>query len=108
MSNKRQSQLLLVRVSIGGFRRFVIPLPIYVLDITLAAFSDLVAILDSLVPKSLQKAKRLGLSTFGAEKISLEAVLNLFLQLLWEVRKYGRLRIVEVQSGKVRVFIDLY
>jgi len=86
----------------------VIPLPIYVLDITLAAFSDLVAILDSLVPKSLQKAKRLGLSTFGAEKISLEAVLNLFLQLLWEVRKYGRLRIVEVQSGKVRVFIDLY
>jgi hypothetical protein len=108
MSNKRQSQFLLVRVSMGGFRRFVIPLPFYVLDITLAAFSDLACLLDSVAPKWMQRAKRFGRSTFGTEKVSLEAALNLVLRLLWEIRKYGRLRIVEVQSGKVRVFIDLY
>lgn len=108
MSNNRPSQLLLVRLSLGGWRRLVIPVPIFVLDLTLDAFADLAAIIDSLAPGWLSRMKRYGLSKVDTGQVSVEGMLQLTLQLFRELRKYGRWRMVEVQAGKVRVFIDFY
>lgn len=108
MWNNRPRQLLLVRVSLGGWRRFVIPVPIFVLDLTLAAFSDLAAIIDSFVPGRLSSVKRYGRGKIGEGQVSFEGMLQLTRQLLREWRKYGRWRMVEVQTGKVRLFVDFY
>jgi len=134
MSSKRQSQFLLIRVSQGGFRRFALPVPLYVLDLTLDAFSDLAALADTLAPGRLGALKRADLGGLGGpgggsvagslingggnadggsagrrgRRLSVERVLALVLALFRELRRHGRLRVVEVQAGKVRVSIDLY
>jgi hypothetical protein len=115
MSSKRQSQFLLIRVSQGGFRRFALPVPLYVLDLTLDAFSDLAALADTLAPKWKGGLKRFDLGVGGRSgsggpprRLSVERVLALVLALFRELRRHGRLRVVEVQAGKMRVSIDLY
>jgi hypothetical protein len=108
MWNKQQSQLLLVKVSQGGLRPLVIPVPLFVLDLTLAAFSDLACLFDSLAQKWARGVRRFNLARSGTGRISAELMLAVCLQLFREMRKYGRFRLVEVQSGRVRVFIDFY
>lgn len=116
MWNNRQSQLLLVRLSRGGMRRLVIPIPLFVLDLTLAAFSDLICLGDSLVPQWRRKAGWFNRSSYGGSyggssgkgRISAGELLESGLHLFRELRKYGRWRMVEVQSDQVRVSIDFY
>ena len=108
MWSKRQSQLLLVRVSWGGLRRLVIPVPLFVLDLTLAAFFDLACLIDSFASKWMRGMRRFDLGGSGAGRIAAESMLTVCLRLFREMRKYGRFRLVEVQTGRIRVFIDLY
>ncbi len=108
MWSKRQSQLLLIRVSRGGLRRLVIPVPLFVLDLTLAAFSDLACLIDSFAPEWMRGMRRFGLGGSGAGRISAEAMLAVCLRLFREMRKHGRFRLAEVQSGKIGIFIDFY
>lgn len=108
MWSKRQSQFMLIGVSRGGFRRLVIPVPLFVLDLTLAAFSDLACLFDLLVPKRLRGIRCNDLNESGAGRISVKPILTVCLQLFREMRKYGRFRLVEVRAGKNRVCIDLY
>jgi hypothetical protein len=108
MWSKRQSQLLLLRVSRGGLRRLVIPVPLFVLDLTLAAFSDLACLLDSFAPKWMRGIRQFDLGGSGVGRISAESMLTVCLRLFQEMRKYGRFRLVEVQTGRIRVYIDLY
>ncbi|RJQ31605.1 MAG: hypothetical protein C4589_01425 [Peptococcaceae bacterium] len=108
MWSKRPSQLLLVRISRGGLRRLVVPVPLFVFDLTLAAFSDLACLLDSLVPQWMRSLRRFNLSGPGAARMSAASMLAVCLQLFREIRKYGRFRLLDVRSGKIRVFIDFY
>ena len=108
MWNKLQSQLLLVRISRDGFRRIVIPVPLYVLDLTLAAFRDLASLLDLIAPKWIRGLKRLNFGRTGAGRVSAESMLTGCLQLFREMRKHGRFRLVEVQSARISIFIDFY
>ena len=108
MWNKRQSLFLLVRVSRGGLRRLAVPVPLFVLELTLAAFSDLACLLDSLVLKRIHGRGRSDLGGSGASEISAESMLTVCLRLSREIRKYGRFRLAEVQTGRINIFIDLY
>lgn len=108
MSIKRQSQFLLIRISQGGLRRLVIPVPLYVLDLTLTAFGDLARLVDALAPHRLRALRRFHPGGAGGRRVSVEFLWTACTQLLDELRKYGRLRLVEVQAGRVRVFIDFY
>lgn len=98
--NKRQSQFLLIKISQGGLRRLAIPVPLYVVDITINAFSDLAHLIDTVMPKGIQRIFPGGLSVSG--------IIVVCSQSFQELRKYGRLSLVEVQSGKVRISIDFY
>jgi hypothetical protein len=86
----------------------MIPIPLFILDLTLTAFSDLVCLGDSVVPKWKCKAGWFNRSSSEKGWISISALFKLGLQLFRELRKHGRWRMVEVQSGRVRVFVDLY
>ena len=108
MWSKLQSQLLLVRVSRDGVRRIVIPVPLYVPDLTLDAFLDLACLLDLLIPKWIRGLKRCNLGGTGAGRISVESMLAGCLQLFRELRKHGRFRLAEVRSAGIRIFIDFY
>ncbi|GEM_PF-1652547 len=108
MWSKLQGQLMLVRVSRDGFRRIVIPVPLYVLDLTLAAFLDLACLLDLLIPKRIRSLKHLNLGGTGAGRISVESLLAGCLKLFREMRKNGRYRLAEVQSAGIKIFIDFY
>jgi hypothetical protein len=108
MWSKRQSQLLLVRVSQGGFRRLVIPVPLFVLGLTLAAFRDLACLLDAIAPNWMRGLGRFNLGGSGAGRISVESMLAICLRLFREMRKHGRFRLVGVQSGRIGIFIDFY
>jgi hypothetical protein len=108
MWSKRQSQLLLVRVSLGGFRRLVIPVPLFVLDLTMAAFCDFACLFDSFALKRMRGMRRFDLGGSGAGRISAESMLIVCLRLFREMRKYGRFRLAEVQTDRIRVFMDFY
>lgn len=99
---------MLVRISRDGFRRIVIPVPLYVLDLTLAAFSDLACLFDLLAPKWIRGLKRHNFGRTGDGRVSAESLLTGCLLLFREIRKHGRFRLVEVQSARIRVFIDFY
>ena len=107
MSIKRRSQFLLIRVSAGGLRRLVIPIPLYVLDLTLTAFWDLARLVDALAPNRLRVLRGFGLGA-GRQRISVEFLLTALMRLFHELRRHGRLRVVDVRAGRVRVLIDLY
>lgn len=108
MWSKRPSQLLLVGVSRGGLRRLVIPVPLFVFDLTLAAFSDLACLFDSLFLKRSRGMGRFNFRGPGAGRVSAEFVLAVCLQLFREMRKHGRFRLLDVRSGGIRIFIDFY
>ncbi|OAT87121.1 hypothetical protein A6M21_02210 [Desulfotomaculum copahuensis] len=98
---------MLIGVSRGGFHRLVIPVPLFVLDLTLAAFSDLARLFDLLATRRL-RGMRNDRGESGAGRISVESMLTVCLQLFREMRKYGRFRLVEVRAGKNRVSVELY
>ncbi|BBB93446.1 MAG TPA: hypothetical protein PKA28_17830 [Methylomusa anaerophila] len=108
MWSKRQSQLLLVKVSPGGLRPLVIPVPLFVLDLALDAFADLACLFDAFAPKRLRGVSRFNLAGCCTGPASMERMLAVCLQLFRETRQYGRFRLAEVQSGNIRVFIDFY
>lgn len=108
MWNKQQSLFLLVRVSRGGLRRLAVPVPLFVLELTLAAFADLACLLDSLILKRVRGRGRFNLGGPSASGISAELMLAACLRLFREMRKYGRFRLAEVQAGRSKIFVDLY
>lgn len=108
MWNNRQSQLMLIRLSQRKIRRLVIPIPLFVLDLTLAAFSDLAHMGDSVISRWICKGNRSNHSTPRQSRVPVGVLFELGLQLLRELRKHGRWRVVEVQHGRVRISIDYY
>lgn len=113
MWNKKRSQFILVRISLGGLRRLVIPIPLFVLDITLSATADLALLGDLFAPvwrrelrKHLYPSSCLNGRTVSL--ISLRSIFGVCLQFFDELRNYGRWRMVEVKTGKVEIFVDFY
>jgi len=106
MWNKnRPSFLMLIRVQ-KGFKRIVIPLPLYVLDITLEAVVDLLWLPDLLYP--LWKAKVSGKAKGWLPKESPVKLVESILGIFGEFKKHGRWRMVEVEKDDHKVFIDFF
>ncbi|MHB9096125.1 MAG: hypothetical protein ACYC21_15795 [Eubacteriales bacterium] len=103
MWSNRPSLFLLVRISFGGSRSLVIPIPLFVVDITLDAMADLTLVADLFAP-----LWRRGLKYSRFRISSLAALLGVCTEFFNELRKYGRWRMVEVAADKVRVYVDFY
>lgn len=103
MWSNRPSLFLLVRISFGGTRSLVIPIPLFVVDITLDAVADLALVADLFAP-----LWRRGLKHSWFRMPSLAALLGVCAEFFNELRRYGRWRMVEVETDKVRVYVDFY
>ena len=102
---------MLVRIKLIGKMGFMVPIPFYVLDIIVDAIGDLAWVADLSRPIGLNKLqKHLTHHGWGhiGKQISFAKVLNIFQELISELRKYGRWRLVEVKTEDVQVSIDLY
>lgn len=113
MLNNKKSRLILVRVSIGGWRRLVMPIPLYALDIVISSAKDLATFADLVTPFWRHKLeKRVCSSRWGAakglSKISLEMLVGIIAEFSRELRKQGRWRMVEVVTDDVSVYVDFY
>lgn len=108
MLNKRRSQLLLVRVKPVGKIRLVIPIPFFLLDIYARALADLLLLGQLVLPFGLQSLQRhIEKHTWGKE-IKISLVGDMIGELVLELRKIGRWRMVEVKTHDIEVYIDLY
>lgn len=96
-------------ISFGGWRRLVIPIPLYVLDIIIASLSGLATFVDLFAPlwrRRLQK--HICSSRWGAPKVSLSQLVGIFAEFFKELRKHGRWRMVEVATDEICVYLDFY
>lgn len=98
MWNRRRSNFLIIHCSFGGIKRFIFPIPLLVLDITLAAAGDLALVAD-LFAKPSKK--------FGW-RVSFQDLVRQFAELINELRGFGRWQAVRVEAEKVSVYIDFW
>lgn len=94
---KRRSFMLLVRVSGGGFKRFVFPLLLPVLEETLLESSQWLSI-PLFIFKPHGKGRILPY-LYHLNESALSA--------LRKLRECGRIQLVGVETDDVRIFIDL-
>lgn len=104
MSTKeRPSFFILVRVKTPSLG-FTIPIPIYVFIITLEAFRELGWLAGKIArgrPGARQGAVRQYLPY-------VKEALPLLKELLLELRRYGKWRMVEVEAGETRVSVEFF
>ena len=113
MWNNHYSRLILIRISFGGWRRLVIPIPLFVLDIIISSVSDLATFADLFAPlwrRRLEKHIRCsrGGASKAAAKVSLSELVRIFAEFFKELRKLGRWRMVEVATDEICVYLDFY
>ncbi|MCL4440956.1 MAG: hypothetical protein M1609_10330 [Firmicutes bacterium] len=112
MWSRRRSNFLIIHCSLGGIKRFIIPIPLLVLDITFDAIADLAIVADLFSPIWRKKyywrtfdskpSKKFGLS------VSINDVVRQCMEIINEFRKYGRWQMARIEVGKVSVYIDFW
>lgn len=106
----RRNFLLIVRVGLGGKRNLTIPLSLWALEESFEALSNLAWLGERI----LRFGARRGPGRPGAKwsayikQMPLSAAIDQTGEVLRELRKLGRFRIVEVEDHHTRVYIDLF
>lgn len=105
----RPNLLLLVRVRHKG-KRLTIPVPLWTLEEFLRALRDLTWIWERIFRvwarhKGIRKDKK-WLTYLG--KMPFSAAIDLGVELIRDLRRSGRFRIVEIEDRDLLVYIDLF
>lgn len=109
MWSSKRSRLMLVRISLGGPRKIIIPIPLYVLDITISAVADLTLLTDLFSPLWKSKLQKIFAGHHHHKLVVKGAlVVKILQEMLLEFRKHGRWNIVKIQTGKVQISVDFY
>lgn len=106
MSSKRKSLVMLIRVKTSGRRGLIIPVPLYVLDIYFRAIADLCLVGQGIL-KISSFHEYAGWSKWG-KGINLSAAWEMVEEMFGELKRFGRLRMVEVKNEGNEVTIDLH
>ena len=104
----RPSMFMLIRIFARKKFAFVLPISLWVINETLSSVADLVQVAEKFIP-----------ARAWAEPVSSEhtpkscprrpsLIINMCLGFMRELQRYGRLRMVEVATADVKVYIDLY
>jgi hypothetical protein len=104
MLNKR-SNLLLVQIKAGQKPGWYIPLPLAVLDVTLASLQECLEFWQDLFPNLI--SIKLGRSDTKNKPKPAE-IIALLIRLINEIRSYGSYELVRVEDGKNKISIRLY
>jgi hypothetical protein len=107
----RPNLFLIIRIKREGRRGIVIPVPVWILEELFNTLADLSWLGEITV-------FRLGKSFIGNSKakhayekfidLSPSKALETFREVIGELRKHGRFRMLEVEDGKNKIYIDLY
>ena len=95
MWSRKRSNFLLIRCSLGGIKRFTIPIPLFVIDITLEAIADLAMVGD------------LFFRIWG-KRLNLNILVRMSIEVINELRRYDQWQLVRVETEKVKVYIDFW
>jgi len=101
----KRSNFLLVQIKTGQGPGWVIPLPLTVLDVTLASLHDCLAFWGDLFPNLI--SSKLGRDGTKNKPKPAE-LLALLIKLINEIRSYGSYELVRVEDEENRISIRLY
>ncbi len=106
----RRNFLLIVRVRLGGRRNLTIPLSLWALEESFEAVSDMAWLGERILRFGARR--RLGRpgNKWSAyiKQMPVSAAIDQVGEILRDLRKLGRFRIVEVEDHNTRVYIDLF
>jgi len=110
MWTRRRSQLVIIRIHLKRGLKLTIPVPLYILDILLRALNDLLLLASAFMPLAKKSARQDGACHSPSWRRGIAFVMagDLTEELLWELRKRGRWRLVEAAAGDCAVSIDFY
>lgn len=108
LTNLRKSFLMIVRVKDKNIRGLVIPIPLFVISYTLNSLADLIWfgewVFGPLIRMHLRKKGK----HRWLNDVPFSVLIRQFILLIDELRKHGRLKMVEVEHDQTRVNVDLY
>jgi len=99
MSNKRKSYFLLIRVKVKHRIGFIIPIPLMVIDEAVGAMVYMSSLIMLVCRLFCGNIKVCGL---------VKTFIELVPVIVSEIRHYGRLKLVEVDTEEAKVSIDFY
>jgi hypothetical protein len=110
MWNKYRSFFMLVRVRTEQIH-FSFPLALFLLDQTFDVLSDLVWLWERVIPSGAiripRRSQSAGVTALDSDYAIIPSqVLQLCREVVTELRGYGNWRMVEVEAGEVRVYVD--
>lgn len=90
----------------------MIPIPFFVLDTTIQAIADLAIIIDLFLPIRIKRpytenSHRRTLIGYG-DRVPINIIVKQCMELVNELRRYGRWRMVQVETEEMRVYIDFW
>lgn len=101
------SNFLVVKIYQSGRRGFFIPVPIFIFEQLLDAAEDLLWLSECIVPRWYHRAACFGNAQEG-RMMSPYTMVRMCDELLFQLRKYGKLTLVEVDAEDANVRIDLW
>ena len=103
MLNKtKKSNFLLIKIFDKKRFKITFPLPLIIIDETLESLDDFVSIFDKPLTGILRKKHK------SSKYLPLSGILNLIMGIIDELKSYGRLKLVHVESEEADVHIEFF
>lgn len=99
---------MLVRVKPARTMGFIVPVPFFVLDIFLEAIGDLFILGQLVWPFGIAQIQKHIKQKRWGNGVDITIAWDIVEEFFFELRKYGRWRMVEVKTRDVEVNVDLY
>ncbi len=109
-TKQRRAYMMLIRIRFKQSRKWLIPVPIWVIEETIQAVYDIVRILERIL-KAAARPKDKKVNKRWREylaAIPVSSVLKAGGSIIRELRKQGRFRLVEVEDSDIQVYVDLF
>lgn len=105
LTKTRKSFFMVLKIGMKGRKGFPIPIPLNVAQITLDSVADLLWFWESLM-RPFKSITNKG-DNYKTQ-IPLRELFSQSRALIHELRRHGRWRMVEVDDGKTKVYIEFY
>lgn len=104
----RPSMFILIRICPRKKFAFVLPISLWVINETLSAVANLVQMAEKFIPARIWAEPASSEHTPKSCPRRPSLIIDMCLGFIHELQRYGRLRMVEVDTDDAKVYIDLY
>lgn len=106
----RRAYIMLVIINFKPGRKWIIPVPIWVIEETIQAVYDIVRILERIL-RAAGRPQDKKVNNRWREYIAgmpVSSVLKVGSRIIRDLRKQGRFRLVEIEDSDRQVYVDLF